>query len=102
MSVQLGKSWRGQTQVRLMTAFAAMFLFYTGAAHAQGIGGIQLTGDVLQFVLPGTGAGLALEHRDWQGVRQLAEAAGLTFAITESMRFGIDERRRSGKGKERT
>src|SRR5438552_16913505 len=46
---------------------------------------IRTTGDLLQFVLPATAAGLTLGYRDWEGSLEFAESAGLTLAATYAL-----------------
>jgi membrane-associated phospholipid phosphatase len=55
--------------------------------------GIETAGDILQYVLPATAAGLTLAHKDGQGALQFGEAAALTLKYT------VDEKRPNG-GKE--
>jgi len=57
---------------------------------------IQTAGDVLQFVLPATAAGLTLGHHDGQGALQLGESLAVTLGATYALKYGIDERRPNG------
>ena len=57
---------------------------------------IQTAGDVLQFVLPATAAGLTLGHRDGQGALQLGESLAVTLGVTYALKYGINERRPNG------
>ena len=58
---------------------------------------IQTAGDVLQFVLPATAAGLTLGYRDGQGTLQLGESLAVTLGVTYALKYGIDERRPNGE-----
>jgi len=58
--------------------------------------GIQTAGDVLQFVLPATAAGLTLGYRDGQGALQLGESLAVTLGVTYALKYSIDERRPNG------
>ena len=57
---------------------------------------IQTAGDVLQFVLPATAAGLTLGYRDGQGALQLGESLGVTLGVTYALKYSINERRPNG------
>jgi membrane-associated phospholipid phosphatase len=57
---------------------------------------IQTAGDILQFVLPGTAAGLTLAYRDGQGALQLGESLAVTMGVTYALKYGVDERRPNG------
>ena len=57
---------------------------------------IATAGDILQFVLPGTAAGLTRWHRDGQGTLQLGESIGVTLGVTYSLKYAVDEKRPNG------
>ena len=57
---------------------------------------IRLAGDVLQFVLPATAAGLTLGHRDGEGVLQLGESLAVTLAATYALKYTVNEQRPNG------
>ena len=59
---------------------------------------IQTAGDVLQFVLPATAAGLTLGHRDGQGALQLGESLAVTLGVTYALKYGLDAKRPNGGG----
>jgi len=59
-------------------------------------GSIETAGDILQFVLPGTAAGLTLAYRDWNGALQFGESAGLTLGATYALKYTVSERRPNG------
>ena len=57
---------------------------------------IETAGDVLQFVLPATSAGLALGLRDDEGLFQFGKSAALTLGTTYALKYTIDEQRPDG------
>src|SRR5258707_5961549 len=57
---------------------------------------IATAGDILQFVLPATAAGLTLAYRDWQGSLEFAESAGVTLGVTYGLKYAVNERRPNG------
>ena len=67
-----------------------------GAAHAGD--DLQKVGEVLQYVLPATAAGLTLGYRDGTGALQLGESAALTLGVTYALKYAIEERRPNGGG----
>lgn len=58
--------------------------------------GIELAGDVLQYVLPATAAGLTLAHKDGKGAVQFGESAALTLGATYGLKYAIHETRPNG------
>jgi membrane-associated phospholipid phosphatase len=72
-----------------------LFCCATGAAALAG-DSIQTAGDVLQFVLPATAAGLTLAYKDGQGALELGESLGVTLAATYALKYSINERRPNG------
>jgi membrane-associated phospholipid phosphatase len=71
-------------------------LYLVASAEVLAGDNIQLAGDVLQYVLPATAAGLTLGFRDGQGALQFAESAALTVAVTEGLKYTVNERRPNG------
>lgn len=59
---------------------------------------IKTIGDILQYALPATAAGMALGHWDGQGAIQLGETLAVTMATTYALKYGIDEKRPNGGG----
>jgi membrane-associated phospholipid phosphatase len=59
---------------------------------------IHDAGDILQFVLPATAAGLTLGHRDGQGALQLSESVAVTLGVTYALKYSIDAKRPDGGG----
>src|SRR5437867_3085874 len=57
---------------------------------------IETAGDILQFVLPATAAGLTLGYRDGQGALQLGESLAVTLGATYALKYTVDEQRPNG------
>lgn len=57
---------------------------------------VEVAGDVLRFVLPGTAAGLALGLEDNEGLFQFGKSAALTLGATYALKYTIDEERPDG------
>jgi len=77
--------------------FALAFLpFCLTAIVAWAGDGIAEAGDVLQFVLPATSAGLTLGYRDRQGALQFGESTALTLGVTYGLKYAVNERRPNG------
>ncbi len=64
--------------------------------HAQAAEVIRSAGDILQYVLPGTAAGLTLAYRDGRGALQFGESVALTEGVTYGFKYTINERRPNG------
>jgi membrane-associated phospholipid phosphatase len=58
--------------------------------------GIQTAGDILQFVLPATAAGLTLGFADYQGTLQFGESFAVTEGVTYGLKYAVNERRPNG------
>jgi len=82
-------------QMRLL--FVVFFFTYlTSGVGARAGDAIATAGDVLQYVLPGTAAGLTIIHRDGQGALQFGESAALTLGVTYGLKYTVDETRPNG------
>lgn len=57
------------------------FLMFLTSEDGWASNTIELAGDVLQFVLPATGAGLTLVHKDGIGALQLGGSVALTLGV---------------------
>ncbi len=57
---------------------------------------IESVGDILQFVLPGTAAGLTLAYWDGPGALQFGESEAVTLGVTYGLKYGVSERRPNG------
>ena len=75
---------------------AALLLSLIGDLASHATDNIRTAGDVLQFVLPATAAGLTLGYRDWTGALELGESAGVTLGVTYSLKYAVNERRPNG------
>ena len=73
-----------------------LLLYLLASIHAHAADAIQSAGDILQYVLPGTAAGLTLGYRDGRGALQLGESVALTLGVTYGLKYTIDERRPNG------
>ena len=71
-------------------------LFLSTVLVARADDGIETAGDILQFVLPGTAAGLTLLHWDGQGAVQFGESAGVTLGVTYGLKYAVNETRPNG------
>jgi membrane-associated phospholipid phosphatase len=58
--------------------------------------GIEMAGDILQFVLPATAAGMTFIHKDLDGTIQFAESAALTMGVTYGLKYTVDAERPNG------
>jgi membrane-associated phospholipid phosphatase len=90
----ISRWWRrGRARALVVPAFFSLCLT---ASLAWAGDGIAEAGDVLQFVLPATAAGLALGYRDCQGALQFGESAALTLGVTYGLKYTVNERRPNG------
>ncbi|MDV6342959.1 hypothetical protein [Nitrosomonas sp. Is37] len=79
------------------TGFIALGLMaFLTSVNSQASDTVELAGDVLRFVLPTTGARLALAHKDGTGALQLGDSVALTLGVTYSLKYTIDEERPNG------
>src|SRR5207245_3778501 len=74
----------------------AVFFLCLTAGVAWAGDSIAEAGDVLQFVLPATAAGLTLGYRDWTGALQFGESAGVTLGVTYGLKYAVNEKRPNG------
>lgn len=80
-------------------SFATMLLALLAALGVDDLwasDSIQTAGDILQFALPLTAAGLTLGHRDGTGALQLGESLGVTLAVTYALKYTVNETRPNG------
>jgi hypothetical protein len=75
---------------------SGLALCLVGSVSAFAGDGIELAGDVLQYVLPATAAGLTLGYRDVKGALQLGESTALTLGVTYGLKYAVDETRPNG------
>jgi hypothetical protein len=72
------------------------FIWLTAGGGAQAGDSIAQAGDVLQFVLPATAAGLTLYNKDGKGALEFGESAALTLGITYGLKYTVNEKRPNG------
>ena len=57
---------------------------------------VHTAGDVLQFVLPATAAGLTVGYWDGKGALQLLKSEALTLGVTYTLKYTVQETRPNG------
>ncbi|MGA2280270.1 MAG: phosphatase PAP2 family protein [Verrucomicrobiota bacterium] len=85
---------RWQTSSLLVPVFFSFYL--TASIGARAGDSIAKAGDVLQFVLPGTAAGLTLGYWDGKGALEFGESAALTLGVTYGLKYTVNEKRPNG------
>ncbi len=80
------------------TVALALLLSLTLSHGVRAKGNVEAAGDVLQFVLPATAAGLALGLEDNEGLFEFGKSAALTLGATYALKYTIDEERPDGGG----
>jgi membrane-associated phospholipid phosphatase len=81
---------------RMTPGIAGILLLFAMSVDSLAGDAIETAGDILQFVLPATAAGLTLGHRDWTGTLEFGESAGMTLGITYGLKYTVDETRPNG------
>src|SRR5437870_12383693 len=76
---------------------AGILLGLTSFIGARASDRIELAGDILQYLLPASAAGLTLGYKDGAGTLQLGESAALTLGVTYGLKYSIDEQRPNGR-----
>jgi membrane-associated phospholipid phosphatase len=71
-------------------------LCFTTGVDARASDAVETAGDVLQFVLPATAAGMTLVNKDGKGALQLGGSAALTLGVTYGLKYSVDETRPNG------
>jgi membrane-associated phospholipid phosphatase len=74
----------------------ALLLCFAANTDMRASDTIRSAGDVLQFALPATAAGLTLGYQDGKGALQFGESAALTLGATYALKYAVDERRPNG------
>ena len=74
-----------------------MFLGFAGCVSTRAGDRIELAGDIVQYLLPATAAGLTLGYKDGQGTLQLGESTALALGVTYGLKYSIDEKRPDGR-----
>jgi len=100
--VYLARSHQPPHQNRETSSAAVVLvaLWLSLAVSVAAYAGDRLTaaGDVLQYMLPATAAGLILLSKDAQGAWQFGESAALTLGATYALKYAVEERRPHGGG----
>jgi len=73
-----------------------VFFLWILAPTVKGSDAIASAGDILQFALPITAAGLTLAYRDGKGALQFAESASVTLGVTYALKYAVNETRPNG------
>jgi membrane-associated phospholipid phosphatase len=81
---------------RAASLLMALFLCLSTSIEARAADGIAVAGNLLQYVLPATAAGLTLVYQDGKGALQFAESAALASGVTYGLKYAVDERRPEG------
>lgn len=89
---QLRRTW----QMRSLLVLAFFSFYLTASIGARAGDSIAEAGDVLQFVLPGTAAGLTLGYWDGKGALEFGESAALTLGVTYGLKYTVNEKRPNG------
>lgn len=76
--------------------FLGLVLCLTGVIDARAGDVIETAGDVLQYVLPATAAGMALVNKDEKGALQFGGSAALTVGLTYGLKYTVNEDRPNG------
>jgi len=79
---------------RVFMVMLLISLLFSNAAVASDA--VERSGDILQIVLPVSGAGIALARDDKEGLIQLAKSGALTLALTFGMKYTIPATRPNG------
>lgn len=93
--VSISQSRRPWRMCRLL-AGAIFSIYLTASVGARAGDSIATAGDVLQYVLPATAAGLTLYYKDGEGALQFGESAALTLGVTYGLKYTVDETRPNG------
>ncbi len=83
---------------RFRTLLAIVLLLLMPRNFAVAGDAVEKAGDVLQVVLPMTGAGLAIAKHDREGVTQLVKSGALATIVTMGMKYTIPATRPDGGG----
>jgi membrane-associated phospholipid phosphatase len=83
-------------QIRSLLVLAFFSFYLTTSIGARASDSIAEAGDLLQFILPGTAAGLTLGYWDGKGALQFGESAVLTLGVTYGLKYTVNEKRPNG------
>lgn len=97
--IQSGLTETNQMTGKILTRLSWLWpplLVLTFQVRAPAKDAIQTAGDVLQYVLPGTAAGLTLVYQDGCGALQFGASAGVTLGVTYLLKYTVNETRPNG------
>jgi membrane-associated phospholipid phosphatase len=89
---RVGAFLRNRTAVWMLGVLPCLM----AGVDLQASDGVRKTGDVFQYLLPATAAGLTIGFKDREGALQFGKAALLTGGLTLLLKLTIDERRPDG------
>jgi hypothetical protein len=72
---------KSRTKTFALRIIAALLLCLMAKVEARAADNIETAGDILQYVLPATAAGLTLGYKDGKGALQFGESAALTLGV---------------------
>src|SRR5205814_5868288 len=75
---------------------SAILLLLLAAVSVRAGDDARAAGDLLQFVLPTTAAGLTLGYHDGEGALEFVESTALTLGVTYTLKYAVNERRPNG------
>jgi membrane-associated phospholipid phosphatase len=81
---------------RVYLCILVIVSFIVSSAQLFASSPIEMSGDMLQFILPATAAGLTLAYKDKEGGIQLGESILLSQGVTYGLKYGLNERRPNG------
>jgi membrane-associated phospholipid phosphatase len=81
---------------RVASVLVGLLLCLATSVRAPASDGVELAGNVVEYVLPAVAAGLTLGFRDGKGAVQFGESAVLTLGVTYGLKYAVDERRPNG------
>ncbi|MGZ5507439.1 MAG: phosphatase PAP2 family protein [Limisphaerales bacterium] len=85
------------SSVPLRSCFCILLIsFLTSQVVHGAVGGVEMAGDILQYVLPATAATLTLAYKDEPGAIQFGESVLLSQGVTYGLKYGLNERRPNG------
>lgn len=73
-----------------------LILCFTIGVDARASDVVEIVGDVLQYVLPATAAGMTIVCKDGNGALQFGGSAALTLGVTYGLKYTVDETRPNG------
>jgi membrane-associated phospholipid phosphatase len=79
-----------------LSLLGSILLCLTARVTASASDSVATAGDILQYVLPATAAGLTLAYRDGQGALQFGESAAVTLGVTYGLKYTVNETRPNG------